>query len=241
MKVGSIGSIIKKVLLFTLGAVVVSATASHLYWKYSGSGEWELLHVKDGVTVHTLKASGETHLQFKMQGTFTGSLGAIMKVMRDPEACDEIGCFDSKIIKTQDYPRYQYYTFKYAYGSPFDDRQYVVRSEFKQDPITKEIYTDFKAAVDLLPEDDCCVRVTHMHNIWEFKPLGGNQVEVQFTLNEKPNGWVPYFLFNQIHTSTVHQNVEWLQEILDLDKYKNAVVDYVEEYEPVTTAVSTSE
>lgn len=236
MKKRNLLSVLKKVALFLLAGIFVVSLTSHFIWQYSGSGEWELLHTKDGVTVHRLKEPGDPYLKFKMQGQFHGSLQSIMMVMRDPKACDEVGCFDSEILKVDEYPRYQYYKFKYAYGTPFKDRQYVVRSEFRQDPVTKEIYTDFKSVPDFIPEDNCCVRVQHMHNIWEFKPLDNNVVEVRFTMNEQPGGLVPYFIFNEVNQNSIHRNVEWLQEIIDMDKYKNATVDYVQEYEPAAAS-----
>ena len=215
---------------YFFGVLILIGIAAHFYWKQSGDGKWKQYAEVDGTKVYTLKKPGEVYQKFKMIGTFEGSLSAIMKVMRDPAACEEVGCVDYKILKEEEYPRYIYYTFKYPWPFPFKDRLYVVKSEFFQDEKTKAIYADYKYIDYDLP-NDCCVRVPHMHNIWQFQPIGGRQVRVEFILNEKPGGVFPYFLYNLMVAEELATNVPVLQEILDLDKYKNAVIDYVEEYD----------
>ncbi len=232
---------ILKILAYFFATVASIAVVAHFYWKYTGSNSWELRKTVDGVTVYTLKEPGSSYLKFKVVGTFNAKLSSIMKVMRDPEACEEIGCYDFAILETVDYPRYQFYKFTYPYGAPFKPRQYVGRSEFRQDPVTKAIYADYKSVNDRLPEDDCCVRVTHMHNIWTFTPLKGGSVQVEFVMNEIPGGFLPYFLFNSIVADTIHKNVPDLQKILDMDKYRNAVVDYVVEVDPDPSNTSTQD
>ncbi|XOV79527.1 MAG: hypothetical protein ACFHVJ_00885 [Aestuariibacter sp.] len=215
---------------YLFGTLIVVGVIAHYYWKQSGDGEWHKHAEIDGNIVYTLKKPGEVYQKFKLIGTFEGRLSSIMKVMRDPEACEEVGCFDYKILKEESYPRYIYYTFKYPMPSPFKDRQYVVKSEFFQNPETKAIYADYKYTDYDLPADECCVRVQHMHNIWQFQPLGDGQVRVEFIMNERPGGMFPYPLFNLAVGGSMAQNIPLLQDILNLDKYKDAVIDYVQEY-----------
>lgn len=223
-------SLAKKVLTyfgFVVAALVVVGMIAHFVWKSSGSGEWELLHEIDGIKVYTLKEPGRVLEMYKVIGRFKAKLGPIMKVMRDPAACDEVGCYNSYIIKTEEYPRLVYYTFTYPLPEPFLPREYVVLSEYNQDPVTKEIYVDFKTVDNVLPVTDCCVRVTHMHNKWQFIPKGDDIVEVQFTMDHDPAGNLPYFMVNADMRDMIHTNIPDLQAVLDLPNYKDVSVDYV--------------
>lgn len=228
-------SFLKKILMFlmfSLLAIFAVLVVMHFVWKNSGSDQWELEKTIDGTQVYSLKSPGSVLKKYKVIGQFKAKLGPIMKVMRDPSACDDVGCYESYIIETVEYPRLVYYTFRYPMPSPFKPREYVVLSEFHQDDKTKEIYVDYKSAVDKLPPNDCCVRVTHMHNIWKFIPQENGNVQVEFIMDHDPGGFVPYFLVNMGMSEEIHSNIPDLQEVLDKEKYKNAKVDYVQEVEP---------
>ncbi|RYE52753.1 MAG: hypothetical protein EOP48_15815, partial [Sphingobacteriales bacterium] len=169
---------------YTLLAALVVAVISHFVWKYSGSNEWEFDKEVDGVKVYTLKTPGSVLKKFKIVGVFRSKLAGIMKVMRDPDTCDDVGCVESYVIDKTNYPQFMHFTFKYPLPSPFKTREYVVLSEFRQDPQTKAIYVDFKAAPDRIPPNDgCCVRVRHMHDIWMYTPLPNGDVQVEFILD----------------------------------------------------------
>lgn len=227
-------NILVKVMRFlaytVIGALVISV-ALHFNWKYSGSGEWEFVHEIDKVRVYSQKEPGEVLKRFKVIGRFQSKLAGIVKLMRDPEACADVGCVESYIIETKDYPRFVYYTFRYNLPEPFQPRDFVVLSEFYQNEDTKEIYVDYSAALDKLPETDCCVRVTHMKNIWRFTPLENGEVEVEFIMDNHPGGFIPYFLANPEMQSSMHLEIPELQKVLNKEKYRNAVVDYVQEVE----------
>lgn len=223
--------LIGKGLGYFFAILIVVGIIGHYYWKQSGDGQWKYETEVNGTKVYTLKEPGEVYLKVKMNGVFRGSLSAIMKVMRDPAACEDVGCYDYNILKEEAYPRYIYYTFKYPWPAPFKDRHYVVKSEFFQDADTKAIYVDFKKTDQVQsPPGDCCVTVDAMHNIWQFKPLGEGKVEVEFIMFERPGGMFPYPMFNAYAVGEIATNVPLLQEVLDMKKYTEAVVDYVEEY-----------
>jgi len=224
---------VRKFLLYGLLSITVILFISHWVWKSSGSSEWEFIREVDGVIVYSMKTPGSLIKKYKVTGRFKSTLSGIMKLMRDPDSCNDVGCNESYIIDKKDYPRFVHYTFRYDMPEPFKPREFVVLSEFHQDPESKEIYVDYNAAVDKLPPNECCVRVTHMHNIWKFKPLGNGEVEVEFIMDNHPGGMMPYFLVNAEFTDTMHLEIPALQEILYKEEYKNAKVDYVKEFDDV--------
>jgi hypothetical protein len=222
-------SLFFKIVMIFFAFIIVSSLTAHFVWKYSGSSQWEFEHEIDGVKVYSLKAPGAVLKMYKVIGKFKAKLDPIMKVMRDPSACDDVGCYESYIIEKPEFPHFVTYTFRYPTGAPFKPREYVVLSEFIQDPKTKEIYVDYKSIEGKLAPNDCCVRVKGMHNKWRFIPKENGDVEVQFVMDHDPGGFIPYFLVNMEMTDAIHTNIPDLQKVLDKEKYKNASIDYVKE------------
>jgi hypothetical protein len=68
-----------------------------------------------------------------------------------------------------------------------------------------------------------------MHDIWQYKPIGNGDVQVEFTLDIDLGGYVPYVLTNFLFADAVSKDIPDLQKILDTEEYQNAVVDYVME------------
>lgn len=226
---GKSRKVLKAFGVFSVAALIVAVVA-HFIWKSSGSNQWELDKEIDGVKVYSLKTPGSVLKKFKIEGVFRSKLAGIMKVMRDPNTCDDVGCVESYVIDKTGYPQFMHFTFKYPMPFPFKTREYVVLSEFRQDAQTKAIYVDFKAAPDRIPPNDgCCIRVRHMHDIWQYKPLPNGDVQVEFILDIDLGGYVPYVLTNFLFADAVSKDIPDLQKILDTEEYQNAVVDYVME------------
>lgn len=220
----------KKILLYGSLSLIVILVISHFIWKSSGSGQWELKKDKDGVKVYCLKSSGSTLIKCKSIGQIPyHTLAGIVKLMRDPDVCEDVGCYDSYIIESPG-PELIYYTFKMDFFFPLKAREYVVKSEYYQNPETKEILVNFIAAPDKLPPNDCCVRVLHMKNTWRFTPLDNGMAEVEFVFDEDEGGNFPYFLANLFAPILASAAITELPELLQKEKFLNAKLDYVEEF-----------
>lgn len=216
---------------YLLLTILVVACVAHFVWKYSGSNKWEYDREIDGVKVYSMKTPGEVFTKFKLEGVFHTKLAGLVKLMRDPNTCDDVGCTNSYVIETKDFPKFVTYTFRYPMPSPFKPREFVVVSEFTQHPDTKEIYVDYKSVNDKLPPNDCCVRVPRMNNSWRFKPIDEDTVSLEYIYDNPPGGMAPYFLINAGLSSTLYQTIGELQVVLNTEKYKSATVDYVKEVE----------
>lgn len=221
--------------------LVFILTSTHSIWKKSGSGEWKLKSDKKGMKLYTLKVPGETWLKIKIIGRLNAKLKSILTLMRNPDAAKDVGMFDSHYIKGWDPkldgvdPKLVYYTFKQKLFPPFKHREFVVKSEFSQDPVTKEMKFNFVAAPDKLPVNKRYHRVTEMHNKWRYTPLQNGEVEYEFIYDAvDPGGYFPYALANWLIPSMLPFAFSKMSKILDKEKYRNAEVDYVQEVdEPV--------
>lgn len=221
---GMIALIVVEVLL-----VIFIIASSHSLWKNSGSGEWKLKSDKKGMRVYTLKTPGETWIKIKIIGRLRAKLASIITLMRNPDSAEDVGMFDSHYINgSGSDPKLVYYTFKQKLFPPFKHREFVVKSEFSQDPETKEMKFNFVAAPDKLPFNKRYHRVTKMHNKWRYTPLESGEVEYEFIYDAvDPGGYFPYALANWLIPAMLPFAFSKMPKILDKEKYRNAKADYV--------------
>lgn len=209
-------------------------TSIHSLWKKSGSGQWKLKSDKKQMKVYTLKVPGETWLKIKIIGRLNARLASILTLMRNPDAAADVGMFDSHYLEGSDPvkdgidPKLVYYTFKQKLFPPFKHREFVVRSEFSQDPVNKEMKFNFVGVPDKLPIDKRYHRVTQMHNKWRYTPLENGEVEYEFIYDAvDPGGYFPYALANWLIPSMLPYAFAKMPKILNKEKYRDAQVDYV--------------
>lgn len=211
------------ILLLMLGLFVAS-----LVWRFSGSNEWEFLDERNGVRVYTLKAPGSDIEQVKGVTVVTATLGSLVKFMQDPDVCDDIGCLASRMVERVD-DQVQYYYFSYDLPLRFKTRDFAVKTQFYQNPNTKQINLEFDAIPDKVPTEDCCFRVTEMNNTWKFTPVGDGKVEIEYIVNMNEGGFLPTFLINMEHRNLMFGVMPKLEKWVSRQKYQGAKYDFVEE------------
>lgn len=216
------------VLLLVSVSLVTLFFVASLIWKFSGSNQWELFQEKNGVKVYSLKAPGLDVKQVKGVVRVHSTLAGIVKFMQDPDVCNDIGCYESKMIERVD-DQLQYFSFQFHYPFPFRTREFVVRAQFYQNPHTKEVFLEYAAAPDKTPPNACCFRITDMNNTWRFTPLENGQVEIEYTVNMNDGGFVPDLLHNMKRPRVMFALLPRLQGLLNKEKYQSAKFDFIKE------------
>lgn len=224
-------AIVKKILIFSTLSVVVIFASWQLIWIFSGSEQWELIHEKKGVKIYSMKSPGSGLKKFKGTVRVQSSLGTLVEFMQDPDVCDDIGCYESRVIERieNEDSLFQYSSFRFDFPFPFITREYVTRAHFYQNPESKEVYYEIIATPDKVPPDDCCFRLEDMQNTWQFKPMGDGEIEIEYVLDMDLGGFVPSALMNSMYPNFIYGNLSNLQGFLDKEKYQNARIDFIDE------------
>jgi hypothetical protein len=218
----------------TKAFVMLSVTLVALYfvassvWRYSGSNQWELVGERKGVKVYSLKAPGADLTQVKGVVRVKASMASLVKLMQDPKLCKDLGCTDSVIVKRVD-DQLQYSTFRYKLPFPFRPRDFVVRTEVYQNPMTKEVLLEYAAAPEKAPANNCCFRVTDMNNTWRFTPVGNGLVEIEYVQNMNEGGFIPNLALNTMRPKILFAVLPRLQRFADREEYRNARFDFIRE------------
>jgi hypothetical protein len=211
--------------LLTLAGVAVAA---QLAFTLSGSGKWEYLGKRNGVTIYSMKVSGSNLQRFTAIVRVKSSLSRIVTFMQDNDSDIDVDFYKSRELKRES-PQVMITTWRSGFPAPFKDRDFVVRHTFTQDARTREVTYLLKALPDMIPRESCCVRVPVMDNSWQLIPLKNGEVEIRWLINMDVGGFVPYFVMNQAQPDLMYDFASHLQEYFNRDKYANSKFDWLVE------------
>lgn len=221
----------KKLLKYMLGLImllVVVAIVAHLIHRSSGSGKWELVRDKKGVKVYAMKIPGQNLKKYLAVFRVKAKLSSIMGFMQDNNSDIDAGFVNPREIGRHG-PQMMLTTWRSIFPAPFQDRDFVVRHTYTQDPVSKEVFYTLQALPNLLPVDDCCVRVPVMNNDWQITPLKNGEVEIRWLIDMDVGGFMPYFLVNQIHPGFMTGFGSKMEGYFNRPKYANAKYDWLVE------------
>jgi hypothetical protein len=203
-----------------------------LIGKFSGSNQWELVLEQDGIKVYSLKTPGSDVVQFRGIGRIHSTLAGVVAWMKNPETCKIQGCTESyEIERVGELLQYNYFQYDF---SPFGKRDFVIRSQFYQNPDTKEVLLTVAAVADKVPPKDGFLRVTNMNNKWRLTPLENGQIEVEIENNLDFGGFAPMAMFNMRRPKGMYHIITDLQGWTE--KYQNAKFDFIKEKNSAPTA-----
>ncbi|CAM4025318.1 hypothetical protein [Bordetella tumulicola] len=222
---------ILRVLGYIVLALAVIALVAHFVWRASGSNEWELAKDENGVKLWTLKTPGSGLVRVRGLVEVDSRLAGMMTLIEDLDSCVDAFCYDEKRLDQIPSVKGRAATYvRYKFDIPgLKTRDYVLFAERNQQPGNNQVDVNVIAAPNRLPRDECCVRVTHLHNHWKLTPLPNGKLEIDF-MQDTDLGGLPYFFTNFALTEGTFQVLRDMQSILDKDRYKNAVVEDIREY-----------
>lgn len=221
-------------ILILFGLLIVAGIVAHLAWKYSGSGQWRKVEERKGVVIYAMKTPGETLEQFKAVWTVNSKLSRFARWATDEKGTSmrrEVGLYDLKVL-ARNGDRQVWTAWKQPLIKGLKPREFVIKSEFNQDPKTKTLFYTVKAVTDRLPPDDCCVRVELMDNKWTLTPMRNGQIQMEWAINMDIGGTVPYFLQNAVQPQGMLRFAPKVEKLIEMERYRDAKYDWIEEPAP---------
>lgn len=229
-KVKFLGRLRKRICVLISGLIIILLIA-HLFWNQSGSNQWDLAIDENGVKVWTIKTPGSNLIRIKATVKVKSSLSGMVKLLEDLESCVDAQCYDAKVLQPVDSLPGHYAAFvRFKYDIPgFNTRDYVLYQTHIQDQKSKQLVIDIIAAPDAIPRDECCVRISHLHNNWRITPLANNELDIEFR-QDTDFGGVPYFLANYALKQGTYEILLGMQGLMDMEKYRTAKIKDIREF-----------
>lgn len=217
-----------RMLLYGALLAAVLVIAAYWAWVESGSNQWRLVKDKDGVQVWTLKTPGSALVQVKGHTRVRSSLAGMVKLLEDLSSCVDAHCYDGAVIERQPTPPNRYAAYvKFRFDiAGLRTREYVLLQQHHQDPRTGQLVIHMLAAPDRLRRDPCCVRITHLDNMWRLTPLPGGVLDIEFT-QDTDLGGLPSVLANIALLEGTYRILDGMQSLMNLPRYRNAQIDSI--------------
>src|SRR5690606_6875085 len=152
---------------------------------------------ENGVKLWTLKTPGSSLVRVRGAVEVQSQLAGIMTLIEDLDSCVDAFCYDEQRldqIPSTDGRAATYVRYKFDIPG-VKTREDVLVAGRSQNPDNNQVNINVIAAPNRLPRDECCVRVTHLHNHWQLTPLPDGRLEIDF-MQDTDLGGLPYFLTN---------------------------------------------
>jgi hypothetical protein len=135
----------------------------------------------------------------------------------------------AQILQASDYAQAWVYGVVDA-PFPMQDRDTIVRFDYRQEPATREIIITITNVPDFIPAEPNLVRVPDMGGFWRLQPEAGGWVRVTYQVYGDPGGWIPAWLANRAALLSVQYTLASLVSVVG--RYAGAASDDVREPEP---------
>jgi hypothetical protein len=206
--------------LLALAALIALSVMLHYVWTATGSNEWKLVEDADGLKIYSMKSPGARVKKFKALFQVQATLPSVVKMLEDPDVCDDIGCRNSTVEYMSE--QVSYHSFVMDPPFPFRSREFVAKQELTFDSASGMLVVDYIGTPDRTPPDACCYRVKHMRNIWRFTPIGNGTLDVEYIIDVDEGGAIPGFLLDTMRPQFMRSSLVKLQSILNREKYQDA-------------------
>ena len=194
----------------------------------SPAAAWQQVFDQGGVRVWQRPYADSPLLEVRGEVEVQASLNALMALLRDADYNRHwvYRSGGARIIETPGYEQ------AYVYGVvdapfPMRDRDTVVRFDYRQDSVTREIRITITNTPDRMPPAEGLVRVPDFGGFWNLQPAGTGAVKVTYQVHGDPGGWVPIWIANYAAARSVIRTLENLPAAAE--RYRDARSDHVRE------------
>ncbi|MEZ5503282.1 MAG: START domain-containing protein [Halioglobus sp.] len=171
--------------------------------------DWQLVHEGDNLRVERRDYEGSELDEIRGVTRIRASLNALMALLRDARFNREwvYRSGGAKILRADIYSQ------AYVYGIvdapwPMQDRDTVVRFDYRQDPVTGEILVTITNFPDFIPENADLIRVPRFGGYWKLTPAADGWVEVTYQVYGDPGGWIPTWMANRAAQISVQYTLQ---------------------------------
>ncbi|MCB1703557.1 MAG: hypothetical protein KDI17_01785 [Halioglobus sp.] len=190
--------------------------------------DWQTVYDSEGLRILKRDYAGSALDEIKGVLRVKASLNAVMALLKDADFNQHwvYRSGGARILKESGYAQ------AYVYGvvdapPPMSDRDTVVRFDYRQHPVSREITVTITNVPDFIAPVPGLVRVPQMGGYWHLKPDAQGWVQVTYQVHGDPGGWIPAWLANHAALVSVKQTLLNLADVVP--RYEGLRSEYVRE------------
>ena len=190
--------------------------------------DWETVFKSGELLVQRRPYPGSALEEIRGVTRVKASLNALMALLKDAGFNRQwvYRSGGAKILEENGYAQ------AYVYGVvdapwPMQDRDTVVRFDYRQQHDTKGITITISNFPDFIPADPRFVRVPDFGGYWRLQPEPGGWVEVTYQVYGNPGGWIPVWVANYAAVTSVTRTLQGMPDVID--RYRDAHSPFVQE------------
>lgn len=170
---------------------------------------WEVIRQEENLRVQQRNYPGSDLNEIRGVVRVQASLNALMALLKDARFNRQwvYRSGGATILEENGYAQ------AYVYGVvdapwPMQDRDTVVRFDYRQQAVSKTITIDITNFPDFIGEKDEFVRVPDFGGYWQLRPEEEGWVEVTYQVYGDPGGMIPVWLANYAAARSVTKTLE---------------------------------
>jgi len=196
--------------------------------------DWEVQRHRDDIKVYTREVPDSKYKEVRAVMRMQTPLMPLVGLVMDTDACPELAelCKEAYVVEQESESELYIYSYN-DIPFPATDRDAVTRVNWTQD----DAYVVRMEAVTvegMVPATKA-VRVLKGVTSWEFKPVGGGEVEITTRAHIDPGGPIPAFITNMLLVDTPFKTLKNMRRIIHEGRYQDAMFSFIEPV-PATSA-----
>jgi len=220
-------------LLLPVAALLLAVSAAA-----KDSADWKLVSDRDGIQIYMAHSDDSRIKTFRGVTTFElDDFYAIGALLEDQEYFPRWLYLirDLHEVRRRSTTDRDFYVLT-KLPWPVADRDAGLNFLVRQDPQTHEVQINFRAREGIVKDEKKFVRIPEMYGHFNTLPVGGKKVRVTFEVRLDPGGYIPAFLANFILKDIPFVSLQRVRRIINTDRFKGHVVDYIKPPEPWVAA-----
>ncbi len=208
--------------------LVVLIGLSHVPVFAQSNAGWVLKNDKENVKVFYKKTDAiqEIKLVTSLKTTLSGLVDLLSEVENYPTWGYKI--MESRLLKRVSDTEMYYYT-RLDFPWPLADRDLVMHTVLKQDPVSHRVVSSSNAVADYLPVVPEVVRITDARTQWLLVPGNDGWVYVEYFLHSNPGGNIPDWAVNMAIDVGPRETIKGLRNLLPKTRYQASRLDYIKD------------